>query len=1769
MTEKTEAGKPEEEAAEDVSGTSPELTGGDGFSFEDAVCAVYAAALLTETTAPGLPGNTVTQVAVQQGSFGQPLDDLIVQGRSATDSGMTLSLQVKRKLKISAAKTNDDFRETIERAHETVSAAGFKPDIDRVGAVVGEMSDATKRAFQALCEWARSDGSPESFDRKLKTEGVAGRKLAHYEAVRKLLSVKVAPADVLAATHRLLAHFVLIRLDMLSEGSETEARTVSLLAGALAGPERQRADDLWRRLLALVRVSEGRAASFDRKTLVARLNGAYRLAGAPTLQGALRAISQESRLAVADIGDNISGLKVPRSTHVQAVLDALQSPGFVQVAGMPGSGKSVVLRAAIERALEAGPILFLKSDRLQGKTWSQYSSSLGQPGVNLEELLVELGSTGHAVLFVDGIDRVEVPHRGIILDLLNTIQSSPLLFGWSVVATVRDSGMEPLRTWLPGTLFRSGVRTVTVGSFNNEEAEVLAKAKPSLRHLLFGSESVRSVVRRPFFASVLSKEADTGSQQASSEVDLAALWWERGGYAADASQAGFRRNALVQLARAGAQQLGRRIPVTDIDPKVLSDLEADGIVRPIRLGHTAQFTHDIFFEWAFLEYLVRAGDEWLEVIRDIGEPPGLGRVVEMLSQSELALDESWGKYMALLESDSTLRSQWLRAWLAGPFSLETFNEHCSTFDRLMLEVANVRVGKLVVWYQAEKTKPNTELLQRPDLPELDLARRMLYADILGYPSDVPAWVRFCNWLLDHAGDLPVKVIPDAVSAFSVWQNLFAGYPNDVSERIVHTCLAWLYHIEYTRHREEFTSDYGTWKELDRDDELKELESSLRSLVLNAALAERELVRQYVVALRRLKRIPRRAVTAVFANAQYLARVCPAELADFALNVLRQKLPVDTKKQMRGEDWRIAQGFGSFEWDHLSVDDQFAFFPSAPTREPFHSLLQQAPDEGRRLIRELCNYAARAWRQLHRLSYDRQGTPVPVVLNFPWGKQVFWGEYRTYVGARGNFGPASVNCGLMALESWGFQLLEQNVPADEVLRQVLEGHKSVGVLAVAAALALHSQHCSEITLPIATNQRIWHWDIKRHVQDMSPANLIGFIKPDDLAHAKAVDASNTRSVRRAEIRSLATLMVLRGGELGAKAAEAIRAFPDHLPFDFVQERSKEDVAAELRRTAELWAEVGNLKNYKVERTEEDSKLLVTMENPKAAGPEFDAITARHEEMGRYLPLLNWAYSHYQDSKLKTSPTIEEAVAMAKELDASDLFETGHGSAELAHQRQAVVTAVAAIVLEKNEQDHLEWAVEVCARASFTPEVHDELFTRGAKLMHHPVLFAARGLGASFTLADGEDVTPLQALLTRLVGHPYEEVAVAALKGLLGAWSLYPDVAWAGLRLASALAVVEVRFDMGSTNVEARRFDRVSELVNAELMRIEKKEPWPSDLPLWPQPWIRIEDPKVVADRKRRVRGAGAEWAPNRTRVDTSFLQKVLSVVPIEAARADAAHAPAFLGWCKGLAQWTIERVAPSWATGRRDVHDEYQAHYYEWCRHLYAFLGKVSLQLSSEQGISLFLRPAMACHDEAFGNLCESFTGVLIGAIADNPQMPPVALELLSAVTERLLQHRDWAYAVSSGHADNELIGMVKDLFFAQMGYAGGAVRFANNNWTDVAQIIPVFEPVLRAHGSVAFVSRFWMDLCESSFVHYPVEHFVDNLEYLFGPDGRPTGWRNTQLPARLAGLIQRFSERKQPMPVDMAQRLLRALDRLVDMGDRRAAAVQLSEVFRSVRVPGP
>ena len=112
---------------------SPELAGGEGFTYEGNVAAFYLAALLAEAYAPGIEDRIVCCVSVQQRDFGEPLDDVIVDFKDTTENEARLSLQIKRSLTVSNAESNNDFRDIIRDSWATFKKNNFRFGIDRYG----------------------------------------------------------------------------------------------------------------------------------------------------------------------------------------------------------------------------------------------------------------------------------------------------------------------------------------------------------------------------------------------------------------------------------------------------------------------------------------------------------------------------------------------------------------------------------------------------------------------------------------------------------------------------------------------------------------------------------------------------------------------------------------------------------------------------------------------------------------------------------------------------------------------------------------------------------------------------------------------------------------------------------------------------------------------------------------------------------------------------------------------------------------------------------------------------------------------------------------------------------------------------------------------------------------------------------------------------------------------------------------------------------------------------------------------------------------------------------------------------------------------------------------------------------------------------------------------------------------------------------------------------------------------------------------------------
>jgi hypothetical protein len=189
-------------------------------------------------------------------------------------------------------------------------------------------------------------------------------------------------------------------------------------------------------------------------------------------------------------------------------------------------------------------------------------------------------------------------------------------------------------------------------------------------------------------------------------------------------------------------------------------------------------------------------------------------------------------------------------------------------------------------------------------------------------------------------------------------------------------------------------------------------------------------------------------------------------------------------------------------------------------------------------------------------------------------------------------------------------------------------------------------------------------------------------------------------------------------------------------------------------------------------------------------------------------------------------------------------------------------------------------------------------------------------------------------------------------------------------------------------------------------------------------------------------------------------------------------------------------------------------------------------------------------------------------VYDAAHMPEEAIQLLSACLERFL--RDRAFDPTSYRA-GELSGfdqprLAEALMFVSVEHAALAARYVNGDWSDIDRIMPIVDSFVRFAGWAYVVMSHYLTLCERSKDAFPAEQFADQVLHVIGNSGNQLkGWHGTFLPARIAGLVQYLADRETPMPATLGQKFLRILDLLVDMGDRRSAALQLSEAFREIQ----
>lgn len=292
---------------------SPELAGGEGFTFEGDAAAYYLTALLAEAYAPGIDDRTVVRVSVQQRDFGEPLDDVIVDFEDATKNPARLSLQVKRSLTISDAKSNTDFRDIIRDSWATLKKSDFRVNVDRYGTAVGTIAAAKERLLKTLCDWARESLTDTHFDARFTDGGSASAELkaVKSDVIALLKEAKGTPCTS-EEVHQFLAHFVLIQFDFLREGATDPPDAINRIRDCLAPEDAAKAPLIWSRTVQLARASAGKSGQFDRARLVHSISAVARLRGATSFRLDLDLLTELAESYVNLIPDDVGGTRLDR-----------------------------------------------------------------------------------------------------------------------------------------------------------------------------------------------------------------------------------------------------------------------------------------------------------------------------------------------------------------------------------------------------------------------------------------------------------------------------------------------------------------------------------------------------------------------------------------------------------------------------------------------------------------------------------------------------------------------------------------------------------------------------------------------------------------------------------------------------------------------------------------------------------------------------------------------------------------------------------------------------------------------------------------------------------------------------------------------------------------------------------------------------------------------------------------------------------------------------------------------------------------------------------------------------------------------------------------------------------------------------------------------------------------------------------------------------------------------------------------------------------------
>ncbi len=1318
---------------EDQAVPSPTATGGAGEHFEQHVDAFALALLLVGATPPILTNTSLVEVSLQTLHLGWKTDDLLVIGESGTGVRRKLAAQVKRTLSIRAS--DDDCRATIERFWDDFKAEDrFDERQDRLAIISLHGTSVLLQSFGSLLECARAAVDAPDFFRRLDAY-LSKKSKEQNQVIRDFITQHNGSEPADEEYWRFLKVIHVLSFDLNTATAMTESLILSLLAYVVtdAPDALGAARATWTSLLDAAGRGRPEAKTYRRDDLPSDV-----LAHHSTLRSAeaagLQALTDHGRTVRNGIRSTIgSGYEIDQSETVLAMLDALTEHQVVIITGAAGSGKSATAKKGVEQVEADYPVLAFQAVEFATAHIDE-TLAKAQTALNAQRLISTLAGHDRIVILIESLERLlEHSIRDAFSHLLQLAHRNPSV---QVLITCRDYSLETVRSAFLVPLQVSHA-VLDVGVLSDEDLEGVQANVPQLEVAL-GNSSLRTLLRTPYFLEMASHlQWEDGAQLQTTRSFREKCWKEliRVDRLRSAGLPQRRENTFVNIAVRRARELSPFVSTTDDDPEVLDALVADSLLaRPPSSSSLYAPEHDVLEDWAVMHWIEtefsKSEDPQSTLADCVSGYPALRRGLRRWLSERIELDPDSGCDFVLSSIQRTDLPAYFRddclvcALLSG--SADAFIASCGP----KIEAGDIALLRQIIHMLRVACKQSPQWLTAPGLPSFCLVPAGP-----GWPPTLRVVARIIKSLLPSEALLILGLVEDWARQVD-WRT---PYPPGSTEAglIVDKLLP---HFE----------DYGF--------------EDTRKRALEVALKIPRSVPEFPALLTRAE------------SANYEDRTA-SDLADLVLGSLsgsqacrdypRQVISLaNTRLRTTEEELRRDHSYSSFRVDRsfgMQEHGVSDFFPASALQGPFGALLRSNPREGVDFIVDLLNHAA-DWYGNQRAPGEPLEPAWQIPVPIPDSEQVEqWMNSRLYCLYRGaTVGPYSLQCALMALESWLLTFGDDQLGNPEPwLLHILKSSNNVMATAVVASVCISNPDKSgKAAIALLSSRDLIQMDRLR----MSSESASGFsafdgMNPSHKIHEQERKTANSRKHRHEDLESLAILLQLteRRDEVSAIIDEHRGALP---------EQDEQDDETRLWRLALHRMDVRGYKPMESPETPDQTEDAQESEKQVYFGPgeiEPDVQTMMDErsrpieERGRHLELQMRARAAWDDAQSEEAAAwhelLKEAQQIERELEEPDRFcRSGPG-------------LIAAVCIRDRLDDldeaQLDWCVarvelEVLRNAT-SPDSMSRHSRGGA-------LWADRPCASVVGLLAADERTCTRELLATALTHPVDEVSAYAYLGV---------------------------------------------------------------------------------------------------------------------------------------------------------------------------------------------------------------------------------------------------------------------------------------------------------------------------------------------------------------------------------------------------------------------